>query len=222
LTGLLPVLSLFLFPVALIVMSLAMQSVLVERYMLPVVIPFSLTAAVAAVPLRQRAGRLSAGIAAAALILAGCLELNRLRAVTEPDDREAALVIDIVQRTLAAHQHLVFARRFEAYPLIQTRPQWADSVADLDFSGKPEGLMRRTLFERDLGRAVARFYGQYHLVTNDQIRPWGRFTVVTLSAEEDELRRLLPGFRITAVGTDEYVAEWQGPPSDAAAKAPRP
>jgi hypothetical protein len=209
LTELLPVLSLFLFPVALIVMSLAMQSVLVERYMLPVVIPLSLTAAVAALPLRRRVGWLSAGIAAAALVLAGCLELNRLRAVTEPDDREAALVIDIVQRALASHQHLVFARRFEAYPLIQARPQWSDSVAVLDFAGMPDGLMRRTLFERDLGRAVSRFYGEYHLVTKDQLRQWGRFTVVTLSAEEDELRHLLPGFRITDVGIDEYLAEWQ-------------
>jgi hypothetical protein len=67
--------------------------------------------------------------------------------------------------------------------------------------------MRRTIFERDLGRAVARFYGRYHLVTADQLRGIGRFTVVTRSAEEDELRRLLPGCRLTAIGVDEYSAE---------------
>jgi hypothetical protein len=177
--------------------------------MLPVVVPLGVATAMAALPLRRNVGWLSAGVATASLVLAGCLELSRLRMVTEPDDREAALVIDIVQRTLAAQRHVVFARRFEAYPLIQARPQWSDSVAILDFSGVPDGLMRRTIFERDLGRAVTQFYSQYHLVTKDELRQWGRFTVVTHSAEEDELRRLLPGFHIEAVGTDEYVAEWR-------------
>jgi len=202
-----PVLALLAYPVVLVVMSVAMQSVLIERYMLPVVIPIALVTALAALPLRQRWGRLTTGIAIASLLVVGCLELNALRRVTRQDDDTAALVIDIVQRSLAAHQPVVFARRFEAYPLIQARPQWADSVAILDFPGNPDGLMRRTLFERDLGRAVARSYKEYHLVTVDRLRELGRFTVITSSGEEDELRHLLPKFRLRAVGVDEYVAE---------------
>jgi hypothetical protein len=76
-----------------------------------------------------------------------------------------------------------------------------------DFDGAGEGLMRRTLFERDLGRAVSRFYPDYHLVSEEQLRRWGRVVIVTDSAEEDELRRVLPGFRVAARGIDEYDVE---------------
>ena len=67
--------------------------------------------------------------------------------------------------------------------------------------------MRRTLFERDLGRAVARFYPRYHLVDRGTLRSWGRFVVITNADETDELRRLLAGFEVTAVGPDEFLAE---------------
>jgi hypothetical protein len=109
-----PVLALLLYPLTLIVMSVAMQSVLLERYMIPVVIPLSPVTALTALPLNRRWGRLTAGVAAASMLLVGCLELNLLRRVTRWDGETAALVIDIVQRAFGARQPGVFARRFEA------------------------------------------------------------------------------------------------------------
>jgi len=203
----LPILALLLFPFALLAMSVAMQSVLVERYMLPTTVGMGLVAAVAALPLQRWMGLALGAIAACALVLVACLELNALRTAVRADDDRAARVIAITERVIGSGQHLVFARRFEAYPMIQARPQLAGSVAVFDFDGAGEGVMRRTVFERDLGRAVSRFYPDYHLVSDDQLRQWGHFVVVTNSDEEGELRRLLPGFRITARGADEYEAE---------------
>ncbi len=203
----LPILALLLFPLALLAMSVAMQSVLVERYMLPTTVGLALVAAVAALPFRRWVGVSLGAVAACTLVLIACLELNALRAAVQGDDARAARVIAITERVIASGRHLVFARRFEAYPLIQARPRLADSVAVFDFDGTSEGVMRRTLFERDLGRAVSRFYPDYHLVSEDQLRRWGRFVVVTDSADEGELQRLLPGFRITARGLDEYEVE---------------
>jgi len=202
----LPILALLLFPVALLFMSLAMQSVLVERYMLPTTVGLALVAAVAALPFQRWVGLSLGAAAACTLILIACLELNALRGGVQGDDARTARVIAITERVISSGEHLVFARRFEAYPVIQARPRLADSVAVFDFDAGV-GLMRRTLFERDLGRAVSRFYPDYHLVSEDQLRRWGRFIVVTDSAEEDELRRLLRGFQITARGIDEYEAE---------------
>ncbi len=202
----LPILALLLFPLALLAMSVAMQSVLVERYMLPTTVGLALVAAVVALPLQRWVGLALGSVAACTLVLVACLELKALRGAVQGDDVRAARVTAIAERVIASGQHLVFARRFEAYPLIQARPQLADSVAVFDFDGAGEGLMRRTLFERDLGRAVGRFYPNYHLVSEDELRRWGRFIVITDSAEEDELRRLLPGFQITRRGIDEYEA----------------
>jgi hypothetical protein len=203
----LPILALLLFPLALLAMSVAMQSVLVERYMLPTTVGLALVAAVVALPFQRWVGLSLGAVAACTLVLVSCLELNALRAAVQGDDARAARVIAITERVIASGRHLVFARRFEAYPLIQARPRLADSVAVFDFEGTGEGVMRRTLFERDLGRAVSRFYPDYHLVSEDQLRRWGRFVVITDSAEEDELRRLLPGFQITAHGIDEYEVQ---------------
>jgi len=205
---LLPGLALLFYPATLVAMSFTMQSVLIERYMLPTVIGLAIVAAVAALPLRAWLGRATGALAISMLVAIGCLELNGLRAVNRSADERAARVLSISNRVLggAARQHLVFARRFEAYPLLQARPDLADSVALLDFPASDE-LMRRTIFERDLGRAVARFYPRYRLVTEHTLRAWGRFVIVTNSNEEDELRRLLPGFRLVRVGPDEYAAD---------------
>jgi hypothetical protein len=203
----LPILALLLFPLALLAMSIAMQSVLLERYMLPTTVGLALVAAIAALPLQRWVGLALGTVAACTLVLIACLELNALRGAVQGDDARTARVIAVAERVIASGQHLVFARRFEAYTLIQARPQLRDSVAVFDFDGSGEGLMRRTLFERDLGRAVTRFYPDYHLVSENQLRRWGRFVVVTDSAEEDELRRLLPGYQITARAVDEYEAE---------------
>ena len=204
---LLPVLVLLLYPVTLVAMSFTMQSVLLERYMLPTVIALAVIVAVSALPLRSWPGASTGALAAGALVVIGCLELNGLRAVNRQADERAVRVTAISRRVLAAGGHLVFARRFEAYPLLQSRPELADSVALLDFPATGKTLMRRTIFERDLGRAVARFDPRYHLVAEDVLRTWGRFNIVTNSDEVAELRRLLPGFRVTAVGPDEFLAD---------------
>jgi hypothetical protein len=204
----LPILALLLFPLALLAMSVAMQSVLLERYMLPTTVGLALVAAIAALPLQRWVGLALGSVAACAVVLVACLELKALRGAVQGDDARTARVNAIAERVIASGQHLVFARRFEAYPLIQARPQLADSVAVFDFDGAGEGLMRRTFFERDLGRAVSRFYPDYHLVSEEQLRRWGRVVIVTDSAEEDELRRLLPGLNITPLSTDEYEIEF--------------
>jgi hypothetical protein len=204
----LPVLALLLLPLALIGMSLALQPVLIERYMLPTVIPLGVLASLVALPARRRLGAMSAALASVALAVIGALELKGLRAATREDDARFARVIEISERVTAANRDpLVFVRRFEAYPLIQARPQLAGSVTLLDFAGTDSALMHRTVFERDLARAVARYYGQYRLTSSDEVRQWKRFVVITNSSEQDELYRLLPGFKLSVLGVDEYLAE---------------
>jgi uncharacterized membrane protein len=202
-----PLLSLLLFPAVITVFSLTVQPVLYERYVIVVVAPLAILAAWAALPSGRTGGTLLAAVASVGLVFALGREMRRYNALTAITDWRVRNAIAATARVVARGGPLpvVFARRFEQYPVVQQRPDLAPSVAFLDFDGVPSpSLMRRTVFERDMARRVARFYHQYRLIGVDSLRARGPFVVITSANEEDELRRLLEGFEIVPQGADVY------------------
>ncbi len=202
-----PILSLLLFPVVITVFSFVVQPALLERYVIVVVAPFGALVAAAALPSPMRGGRALGAFAVLGLTIALGLEMRtnmRLSAITDWRIRNA---VATTERIIAHGKRLpvVFARRFEQYPVIHERPNLSRSVALLDFDGTPDSsLMRRTLFEREMARKVNRYYPEYRLINVSELRKSGPFIVITSTNEEDELRRLLDGFEVFPQAPDVF------------------
>jgi hypothetical protein len=204
-----PVLWLLAFPFVLVLFSLLVQPSLLERYLIPTIVPIGTVAALTAPSSATLHGRIVTAAGAVLLVAISSLELRGLRAVTAPSDARIARAIAVAERHAVGDSvPVVFARRFEDYPVVQERPRLAGRVALLDFDGAPQGVSRFALFERDLGRAVAKYYPPYRLINARDLARRGPFVVVTNPADEVELRRILAGFRVWMIGPDEFFAQY--------------
>jgi hypothetical protein len=208
-----PLLSLFLFPVLIAAFSLAVQPTLYERYIIVVVAPVAVLIARAALPAEGKTGALFAGAVSVAMVAALGLEMRRYNALTAITDWRIHNAIVTTDRIVARGGPfpVLFARRFEQYPLIQLRPDLASSTALVDFDGNPPDLLRRTVFERDMARRIASFYPQYRLFNVDARRPASPLFLITSSNEEDEARRLLKNFQVVTEAPDVYLVEVPAP-----------
>ena len=189
------------------VFSIAVQPILQERYLIVTVAPLALLVAWA-FPERGNYGAPIAVLVSLGLVVALGREMRRfnaLAAITDWRIRNAIVAVDrIVAR--GGPFPILFARRFEQYPLIQLRPDLASSIALIDFDGNPPELMRRTVFERDMARRITRFYPQYRLF-NPAAQPASSLFLITSSNEEDEARRLLKNFQVITEAPDLYYVE---------------
>jgi hypothetical protein len=212
--GLAPALALLFFPAVLVVLSLFMQPVLLDRYLAVTVLPLGVVAALVAMPLRTRTGIALAVIACASLIGATGLEFRVARRMAAVSDVHIVAAVSTVElaSTLPKPLEVVFARRFEHYPVIQLRPDLAQRVSMLDFGGVPDPrISHLTLFERDMARRASAVYPQYRLARADTLRQAAPFLIVTNSANEAELLLILKGARIKRSGPDTYFVSYPQP-----------
>jgi hypothetical protein len=210
--GLAPALALLMFPAVLVVLSLAMQPALLDRYLIVTVLPLGVVASLVAMPLRTRTGISLAVVACISLIGVTGLEFRVARRIATVSDAHIIAALGTVEfaSTLPEPLAVVFARRFEQYPVIQLRPDLAIRVSMLDFDGVPDPAIRRlTVFERDMARRASAVYPQYRLARADTLRRAAPFVIVTNSADESELRRILTGANIKRSGPDTYVVRYR-------------
>lgn len=209
--GLAPALALLLFPAVLVVLSLAMQPALVDRYLIVTVLPLGVVAALVATPLRTRVGIVLAVVACISLIGVTGVEFRVARGIAAASDAHIIAAVMTVESasTLPNPLAVVFARRFEYYPVIQLRPDLAKRVTMLDFAGVPDpAISRLTQFERDMARRARAVYPQYRLALADTLRRAAPFIVVTNPADESELFRILKGANIKRSGPDTYFVRY--------------
>jgi hypothetical protein len=115
-----------------------------------------------------------------------------------PADRRAIAVQAVVDSLRKAGvSRIVFARRFELYPLVDADPKDLAVASTLDFDGAPAGLTPLTLFERDEARKVNRSYPGYRLISADSLRSLEGAVVVTPDA--GQLQATLPAVRLESV-----------------------
>lgn len=206
LANLAPFWMLLLFPVIIAALSVLVQPLLYERYLIPGVLPFGILAAWALPQTPSRIRQLVFGSVVVALVAAMGREMrlyNRAISITDWRIQNALRAVDRIIAS-GGPRPVVFVRRHEQYPVIQQRPELASSVALIDFDGVPDSLMARTIFERDMARRINRFYPSHRLARLDSLRQGTEFIVVTSANEEDELRRLLTGFTVLRQAPDVY------------------
>ncbi len=172
LTGIVTLAGLALLPVALAVFSVTVQPVLVDRYALPATAAVAAVTALVLVPLSR-----PWLVALCVLLAAGAtLNLRELaREYAERDLRTDALIAAI--RTDTGDEIVVFEQPHELHPVCRYAPDLANRCFLLDFENTSVASRSR-IFNRDLARRFAEFYGSPGLVSVEHISSLRRYYLV--------------------------------------------
>jgi hypothetical protein len=191
LTGVIGLASLALLPVALIVFSFTVQSALVDRYALPATVALAAIAALLLAPL-SRPWLL---VLCALLAVSTTLNLHDLAAEYRARDRKTDALIGAIRRETEGDV-VVFEEPHELHPVCRYGPDLAERCFLLDFEpGQFGPTAPSRIFNRDLARRFAEYYGSPGLVSWDKLKALPRWYLVSEGAWElPPERECYPGF----------------------------
>ena len=207
-TGAVALASLALLPLVLIVFSFTVQSALVDRYALPATAALAPLAALLAARL-SRPWLLGFCLL---LIASGTLNLHDLAQQYQERDRQTDDLIASI-RHATGKELIVFEQPHELQQVCYYAPDLASRCVLLDFEpGQFGPVPPSRVFNRDLARKFAAFYGQPALVRWDELKSRPRWDLVVeggRTGRELPDREAYPGFvpRRLDVGLYQLNAE---------------
>jgi hypothetical protein len=183
--------SLALIPVVLILFSFTVQSALVDRYALPATAALAAATAVLVAPLSR-----PVLLILCALLAAGtALNLHDLAEQYQARDQRTDALIAALRRE-TGDALVVFEEPHELHPVCRYEPDLAGRCFLLDFEpGQVGPAAPSRIFNRDLARRFAEFYGSPGLVSWERVRSLPRWYLVSEGARElPPDRECYPGF----------------------------
>jgi hypothetical protein len=199
--ALLPITSLLLLPPIVIAFSLLVQPAMKDRYLivsLPVLAPL-------AAWLAHELNRWWTSGLIVALVVVGAAEMKGKAASARGLERQLSDIAAAIDANDDV-QPVVFKRRIDLYPMLRLRPDIVARSKVLSFDDPaPPVLSHATVYERDMGRKVSRFYPIAEPISEPELRTLDSFIAVFPPYEVAEMQELLPGCRVRRVADQVYV-----------------
>jgi hypothetical protein len=211
------VISLVLFPIAMIVVSVVLQPATVGRYSTVAVISLAPVAAMLATHTRR--GVVLA--TAVALVLFAAWNLRDVAQKQRQDPTRIARLADVLEQLPADNAPIVFENRGTYYLVKRRSPTIASRCYMIDVTTAPDGAFHRTsTFDAALARKVAGWYDDTRFITRDKLRAGSGFYAVNRVEKERSpwVSRLFAGL-LTPTPVSEQV-DRMTPTASSASLAP--
>ncbi|MFK7817481.1 MAG: glycosyltransferase family 39 protein [Planctomycetaceae bacterium] len=210
-------LSCFGMPVVLLGFTLVLQPVLVERY---AIVCFVAWPVVIATMLKKVKPMFGIAFIAVCILLGADTSRDLLVRYRQIDTEAKR----IASRLESVSEPVIFEDRIEHYPAVLGRPERSWFL--LDFEGSAKEKVKLRTVQRDVGRAVSRFYPQFDVRSMDRLVSEGQQSFVVVpyrvdlvdhesAADERRLREEYPEFNIKRIARRVFRFQYRGLPAAA-------